>query len=135
MEEWEPDRVWQASHTGYRRTTHRRRVTLAAPKMTVQDWIDATAPQPVLLTFHLGPDVTADLQGGIARLTWPGGSARAELPCLLGWQMHRGEQDPPFGWYSRGFGHREPATVLAGRGTLPPGTVLESRFTLATLKG
>ena len=130
LEEWEPDRVWQASHTGYGATTHRRRVMLGAPVVTVQDWIDAADPQPVLLTYHLGPAVRASLDAKTARLEWPGGSARAALPALLNWQLHRGEADPPFGWYSAHFGHREPTTVLAGRGMLPPGTVLESRFIL-----
>ncbi len=135
LEEWEPDRVWQASHDGYRHTLHRRRVTLTAPYVMVQDWIEAPGPRAVLLAFHLGPAVQATLQGRNARLEWCGGSARVALPPSLAWQMHRGEQNPPFGWYSAGFGHRQPTTTLAGRGTLPPGTVLESRFTLAAKKG
>ena len=135
LEEYEPDRVWQASHDGYPNVTHRRRITLADPAVTIQDWIDASAPQPVQLTFHLGPDVEAGLQANTAQLRWCGGSARAVLPAELAWQMHRGENSPPFGWHSRGFGHREPATVLAGRGTLSPGSVLESRFTFTAPKG
>ena len=135
LEEWEPDRVWQASHDGYRHTLHRRRVTLTAPYVMVQDWIEAPGPRAVLLAFHLGPAVQATLQGRNARLEWCGGSARVALPPSLAWQMHRCEQNPPFGWYSAAFGHRQPTTTLAGRGTLPPGTVLESRFTLAAKKG
>ena len=125
-----PDRAWQASHDGYGATRHHRRVTLDAGIATVRDWIDAAGPQPVLLAFHLGPSVRAQLRDGMARLDWNGGSALVSLPSALAWRAHRGELDPPFGWYSRGFGQREPATVLAGRGLLAPGAMLTTRFTL-----
>ncbi len=129
LEEWQPNRVWQARHDGYRPVTHHRRVALDGCVVAVRDWIDAPGPQPVLLAFHLGPAVQAHLLDG-AELKWPGGRATVVLPHDLAWHIHRGEHDPPFGWYSRGFGQREPAAVLAGRGTLVPGTVLETRFTL-----
>ena len=129
LEDWQPDRVWQARHDGYRPVTHHRRVALDGYVVTVRDWIDAPGPQHVLLAFHCGPAVQARLQGG-AHLAWPGGAAAVALPDSLAWQVHRGEQDPPFGWYSRGFGQREPAAVFAGRGTLFPGSVLETRFIL-----
>ena len=72
----------------------------------------------------------AQLCGCVADLTWPGGAAQATLPGALQWQMHRGETDPPLGWYSAGFGQRQPATLLAGRGMLQPGVTLETVFTL-----
>ena len=124
LAEWEPGRLWQASHNGYARTRHHRRVALEGLLVTIRDWIEAAAPCPVLLAFHLGPCVSAEP----AQLRWPGGRAGVTLPGALAWQTHRGKIDPPFGWYSRGFGQRQPATVLAGRGTLTPGTVLETRF-------
>jgi len=34
----------------------------------------------------------------------------------LHWSAHRGETDPPLGWYSAGFGTRVPATTLLGVG-------------------
>ncbi len=84
----------------------------------------------VLLSFPLGPAVQGDSAAATATLAWPGGAATLQLPASLAWRTHRGELDPPCGWYSRGFGQREPATLLAGRGTLVPGQVLESRFTV-----
>ena len=133
LEEWHPGRAWQARHDGYAPVIHHRRVELAGRTVTVQDWIDAEAPHPVSLAFHLGPSVQVSdrMRLDEMRLAWPGGSALATLPVSLAWRAHRGEEDPPFGWYSRGFGQREPATVLAGRGTLAPGAVLTTCFTLA----
>ena len=84
----------------------------------------------MLLAFHLGPTVSARLAAPCAELRWGGGHARVTLPGALAWRAHRGETAPPFGWYSRGFGQREPATVLAGRGTLAPGMRLETRFVI-----
>jgi hypothetical protein len=130
--------TWQASHDGYRRlpdpVTHHRRVALdgRARRVTVVDWIAASAAHPVLLAFHLHPDVEVALAGSLARLQWAGGRAMVALPPELAWQVHRGETAPPFGWYSRGFGHREPAPVLAGRGQLAAGTRLETTFQIIT---
>ena len=130
LEEWQPDRLWQARHDGYAPAIHHRRVALSGRVLTIQDWVDAAGPLPVMLAYPLGPAVDASVNGR-ACLTWPTGSAIAALPGALAWRTHRGELDPPLGWYSRGFGQREPATVLAGRGTLAPGQVLETRFTIA----
>ncbi|MEU1025963.1 heparinase II/III family protein, partial [Streptomyces sp. NPDC005904] len=72
------------------------------------------------LAFHLGPAITADLAGNRARLTWTRDgeerSAVLDLPERLDWRAHRGESDPPLGWYSAGFGRRQPATTLIGTG-------------------
>ena len=43
-------------------------------------------------------------------------SAVLDLPGQLSWRAHRGESDPPLGWYSAGFGRKEPATTLVGTG-------------------
>ena len=42
--------------------------------------------------------------------------AALTLPNTLTWTAHRGEENPPLGWYSSEFGRREPATTLVGRG-------------------
>jgi hypothetical protein len=44
-------------------------------------------------------------------------TAVMELPPELSWAAHRGELDPPLGWYSAGFGRKEPSTTLVGSGT------------------
>ena len=74
----------------------------------------------VRLAFHLGPAIAADLVGNRAVLTWTRDgedrSAVLDLPGQLSWRAHRGESDPPLGWYSAGFGRKEPTTTLVGTG-------------------
>ncbi len=122
---------WEASHDGYCRlrppVKHYRHVSLQGALLVISDWIAAAVATPVLLAFHLGPAIAVSLDAGHAQLSWSAGCAVATLPALQ-WTMHRGETEPPFGWYSPGFAQRMPATVLAGRGMLRPGAVLESRF-------
>jgi hypothetical protein len=53
-------------------------------------------------------------------LAGPGGVVRTavmELPPGLSWTVHRGDTEPPLGWYSAGFGRKEPSTTLVGSGT------------------
>ncbi|MFE0181023.1 alginate lyase family protein [Streptomyces olivaceus] len=116
---------WCAEHDGYGRTVHRRRVELAGAsrELRVIDEVRGEVRgegRAVRLAFHLGPAVAADLAGSRAVLTWSRDgeerSALLDLPGRLSWRAHRGESDPPLGWYSPGFGRREPATTLVGTG-------------------
>jgi hypothetical protein len=118
---------WCAEHDGYQRTegaVHRRRVelTAASQELRVVDEVrDQHSPRrAVHLAFHLGPAIVADLVGNRAVLTWvrdgEGRSAVLDLPGQLSWRAHRGESDPPLGWYSAGFGRKEPSTTLVGTG-------------------
>ncbi|MGW1764542.1 alginate lyase family protein [Streptomyces sp. NPDC002073] len=112
---------WCAEHDGYRRSVHRRRVELTAAtrELRVVDEVRG-AGGPVRLAFHLGPAISAELVGNRAVLTWTRDgedrSAVLDLPGQLSWRAHRGESDPPLGWYSPGFGRKEPATTLVGTG-------------------
>jgi hypothetical protein len=128
---------WTAEHDGYLSlrppARHRRTVQLdkASRSIAIVDQIDGGS-HDLRLTFHLGPDVRAELDGPSALLSWPGasppGSARLELPCGLEWSLHRGETDPVLGWYSGRFGHRVPATTLLGCGRSIPGLPLSTRL-------
>ncbi|MGY3339346.1 hypothetical protein ACVW0K_005445 [Streptomyces filamentosus] len=112
---------WCAEHDGYPGAVHRRRVELvhARRELRVVDEVRGDR-RPVRLAFHLGPAVTAELAGSRAVLRWTRDgedrSAVLDLPGRLEWRAHRGESDPPLGWYSAGFGRKEPATVLVGSG-------------------
>ncbi|MFB7334411.1 alginate lyase family protein [Streptomyces adustus] len=113
---------WCAEHDGYQQAVHRRQVELSAAsqELTVVDEVRGDRPAAVRLAFHLGPAITADLVGNRARLTWTRDgedrSAELDLPGELSWQAHRGASEPPLGWYSPGFGRKEPATTLLGTG-------------------
>ncbi|MGW9591118.1 alginate lyase family protein [Streptomyces chartreusis] len=113
---------WCAEHDGYQGSVHRRRVELTAASLELRIVDEVRGPnRSVRLAFHLGPAITAELVGNRAVLTWTRDgeerSAVLDLPGHLSWQAHRGESDPPLGWYSAGFGRKEPATMLVGTGS------------------
>ncbi|CAL9336166.1 alginate lyase family protein [Streptomyces sp. enrichment culture] len=112
---------WCAEHDGYRPCVHRRRVELTAASRELRVVDEVRGPRRAArLAFHLGPEVSAELVGNRARLSWTRDgevrSAVLDLPGQLSWRAHRGETDPPLGWYSAGFGRKEPATTLVGTG-------------------
>ncbi|MET9760696.1 alginate lyase family protein [Streptomyces sp. NPDC006372] len=112
---------WCAEHDGYRDSVHRRRVELTAASRELRVVDEVRGPRrAVRLAFHLGPAITADLAGNRALLTWAvdgeDRSAALDLPGQLSWRAHRGETGPPLGWYSAGFGRKEPTTTLVGTG-------------------
>ncbi|WP_369173005.1 alginate lyase family protein [Streptomyces sp. R28] len=112
---------WCAEHDGYEGSVHRRRVELAAESQELRVVDEVRGPRrAVRLAFHLGPAIAADLVDNRAQLTWTRDgedrSAVLDLPGQLSWQAHRGETDPPLGWYSAGFGRKEPTTTLVGTG-------------------
>ncbi|MFG2268297.1 alginate lyase family protein [Streptomyces chartreusis] len=113
---------WCAEHDGYQGSVHRRRVELTPVRRELKIVDDVSGPKrSVRLAFHLGPAITAELMGNRAVLTWTRDgeerSAVLDLPGQLSWRAHRGESDPPLGWYSAGFGRKEPATTLVGTGS------------------
>ncbi|NUR02839.1 MAG: heparinase II/III-family protein, partial [Streptomyces sp.] len=112
---------WSAEHDGYQGSVHRRQVELTSESGELRVVDEVRGPGgAVRLAFHLGPAITADLVDNRAELTWTRDgedrSAVLDLPGQLSWQAHRGETDPPLGWYSAGFGRKEPATTLVGTG-------------------
>ena len=124
---------WSAAHDGYAPAVHRRTVELDRGELKIVDEVLRGAGADFRLAFHFGPDVRVVLDGHRARLSWQRDGERRTaslvLPESVTWTAHRGEQDPPLGWYSPGFGRREPATTLVGAGTAA------SDETLTTLLG
>lgn len=127
---------WSAEHDGYQPSVHRRRVELTATSQELRI-VDEVRGQhgphrAVRLAFHLGPAIAADVADNRAVLTWTRDgedrSAVLDLPGQLSWRSHRGETDPPLGWYSPGFGRKEPATTLVGTG-FADGTAPLGEFT------
>ncbi|MFI0264075.1 alginate lyase family protein [Streptomyces sp. NPDC017056] len=122
---------WCAEHDGYRPSVHRRRVELVAASRELRVVDEVRGPRrAVRLAFHLGPAISAELVGNRAALTWTRDgedrSAVLDLPGQLTWRAHRGETGPSpsssggghpmLGWYSPGFGRKEPTTTLVGTG-------------------
>jgi hypothetical protein len=133
------EQVWAAAHDGYRnlprgRVRHQRCVRLRPDHRTlvVSDLVTNHGRHQVELFFHLGPEVTALLDGDRALLSWSHRGttrlANLHLPPELSWSTHRGESDPPLGWYSLSFGERVPATTLVGAGDVHGHVTLETEL-------
>lgn len=131
---------WCAEHDGYPRCVHRRRVELnsARQELRVVDEVRGER-RAVRLAFHLGPAIAAELAGNRAALSWSRDgeerSAALELPERLRWRAHRGESDPPLGWYSAGFGRKEPTTTLVGTGFADAAALLGEFTTVLRFHG
>ena len=119
---------WAGHHTAYAHLDaglcHARQVDLDGPgqRLTVTDTVTGSRLHGVRLFWHLGPDVAVELRDGVADLTWQGPDGEGQhgrlvLPVSLEWSAHRGETDPPLGWYSPRFGVRVPTTTLVGAGS------------------
>jgi Heparinase II/III-like protein/Heparinase II/III N-terminus len=136
----QPEQTWAAEHDGYLRlasaATHRRSVRLDSPgrRLTVVDTFPVAAAVPILVSWHLGPEVAIDLDGTRAALSWQSGPNARQgsmlLPAALNWSTHRGEVDPIEGWYAPRFGTRVPATSLIGRGIATSSTRLLTELEL-----
>ncbi|MGH3627659.1 MAG: alginate lyase family protein [Sciscionella sp.] len=124
---------WSAEHHGYAPAVHRRSAMLHAARreLVITDEVLGGADSSVRLVFHLGPWVNVEITDSTASLSWAdaGSTHTAELalPGQLRWSMQRGQTDPPLGWYSAGFGRREPASTLFGAG------VVDDTATLTTV--
>ncbi|HSY89578.1 MAG TPA: heparinase II/III family protein, partial [Verrucomicrobiae bacterium] len=101
-------------------------------RIQISDRVAVAGNFPLRLAFHLGPQVTALLDGDVATLRWSCAGrpwqGRLSLPAALSWRAFRESLAPPAGWYSPAFGERMAATSLIGEGLLPGGTSLESSF-------
>jgi hypothetical protein len=118
---------WVAEHDGYADLPvpahHRRSLTLeaAARSLRIVDRVETDGDHALRLAFHLGPTVDAVVNGDQATLRWERpdggtGTARLFLPGRLAWKAHRGSTGPVLGWYSAGFGQKQPTTTLVGTG-------------------
>ncbi|MEU1148772.1 alginate lyase family protein [Streptomyces sp. NPDC005863] len=133
---------WCAEHDGYQDATHRRKVELTEERRELKVTDEVRGPRrTVRLAFHLGPAVAVDLVDSRAVLTWSRDgedrSAVLDLPAELSWRAHRGESEPPLGWYSPGFGRKEPATTLIGTASTEAGLVdgVQEFTTVLTFRG
>jgi hypothetical protein len=128
---------WSAEHDGYLglhpATWHRRCVRLdrASRRLDIADEITGGC-HVIRMAYHLGPDVSAELDGTRAILQWAHGEASGtawlELPESLRWSLHRGETNPILGWYSGGLSHRVPVFTLLGHGRSMPGEPLSTQL-------
>jgi Heparinase II/III-like protein/Heparinase II/III N-terminus len=137
LDETLPQARWEAEHAGYKTQAgpvHRRTVVLCRSSRTLtieDDVLDVGSGKiPARLAFHFGPDVDCELRPGMAHLTWSGGHATLTLPHGLDWTVHRGESDPPLGWFSPSFDVKLPSYSLLGTGAARASFPLVSRLAI-----
>jgi hypothetical protein len=126
--------TWTAEHDGYARLTppaiHRRRVEMSGDdgEVRIVDTVETDGTYPVRVAFHLGPDMEAALDGRVVRMRWLAHNrwSSAELRLCEGvtWTCVRGATEPVMGWYSAGFGCKEPASSIVGETTCRGGLEL-----------
>jgi uncharacterized heparinase superfamily protein len=116
----------EAEHDGYVRrfgALHRRQFVLstAENEVAITDWLDASRPLQVEISFLLSPGVKASVnaetiivvgQDDVPLLEMTG--AGPLIAEIVGSQV-------PGGWYSPTFNVKQPTTRLCWRGTLNPG--------------
>jgi hypothetical protein len=128
---------WSAVHDGYAALDppawHRRTVNLLSEERRIEilDQIRTAGRHPIRMAFHLGPAVYAALRDCQVELSWDddvtgSGAATLHLPGTLKWSLVRASTDPVVGWYSAGFGAKEPATTVLGEGVCAGDTELAS---------
>lgn len=136
---------WSAHHLGYGRSEaglrHHRRVELDADDRTlvVEDTLSGGTRHTASLSWHLGPQVSVEVSGAAATLSWDTQAGRRtatlHLPEQLVWSAHRGEEDPIRGWYSPRFGARVPSTTLVGDGAWTGVVTLRTVLDLSEVTG
>lgn len=108
------------SHTGYRRLPepvhHRRRALFVKPDYwLVSDELTGLGSHQIGAFFHFGPGVSVSLLRNGCLATQ--GNERFLLLSLAPGAQFRlvsEEESPIQGWYSKDYGHRQPATVFLG---------------------
>jgi hypothetical protein len=119
-------------HEGYSRQAfagrHRRSVTLDRQTATlaIRDELGAARRTPLVMSWHLHPDIACRLTDNTAVLNCGSAVIRLALPDALSWAAVRGPETVGPGWYSPSFGVKLPATTLLGQGMLAGPMTLET---------
>jgi len=128
--------TFEGWHDGYLRlpdpVKHRRLLELdkAARILVVEDTLEMSEAHDVELLFHCSEDCTVVAVPGGFRVSQGEASVRVLLPRLdpsrieSGGEearacVHHGSVSPIFGWVSRRFDHRVPASTIVWRARLP----------------
>jgi hypothetical protein len=99
--------------------------------LLVRDDIFGKTSHEIEQFWHFAPNVRVQLEAGEVVASGSRFQLRMQFsPHDLDLQLIRGQEDPPLGWYSRGYGTKEPSTVLRVR-TLSRSISIEVRFAIS----
>jgi len=124
----------QAFHKGYARLAfplnHERSFLWERQKQswTIDDRLETQGPHRIRQTFHFHPHCRVQsLKPGLFEVSIDKPVLRLKLDSRLQPSLHRGEEDPIWGWYSSRFGEKVPAFTLVGE------TAIQKTETVQTL--
>jgi hypothetical protein len=127
------------SHDGYLRLRdpvhHRRSVTFddAQACLFVKDEVWGKDAHAVEQFWHFAPHIRVELTGAGAVARGSRFALHMQFsPQDLALELIRGRENPPLGWYSRGYGAKEPATVLRARAA-SSAVVIEVTFAISVI--
>jgi hypothetical protein len=108
------------THEGYKRlvqpVVHRRRVVFVKPdRWFLLDDLSGAGTHSLEFFFHFPPDVQLHVDEHLCWATKDGNRFLMMSDPRVSLDTTRGEEGQLQGWYSRDYGHREPAPVLAGK--------------------
>jgi hypothetical protein len=107
-------------HEGYKRLAepviHRRRVAFVKPdRWFLLDDLCGGGTHSLQFFFHFAPDIQLRVAENLCWATKGDSRFLITADPRVSLDAVWGEEDPVQGWYSRDYGHREPAGVLAGK--------------------
>ena len=130
-----------AQHDGYLSlkdpVNHRRTVRFNKSQSAIQieDLIDCKSEHLVEQYFHLAPECEVTKAEDNVWLI-KRGVIKIKLTCPRDFEteVHRGENEPPLGWYSKRFGHKQPTSVLKQHRKITGTTVFTSKIEIQTME-
>jgi hypothetical protein len=141
---WEPSNTGgkvAGEHNGYSTLSdpviHRRTLELDGSKrvLTIRDDIIAGEEHNIAIFFHFSEHCALNPSGQKRYHVDAGtGTVEIELDTLFQIDTYKGSTDPIYGWVSRGYHQRQPATTLIGRCRCKGGTSLVCKVNIGCLK-
>lgn len=110
---------WLAEHDGYLRlgdpVLHRRRIQYVprAGVIRITDVVNCSGRHALEWHWHFAPECRIELCSEGARVEVPGWSLTLrQLEAGAEASLHSGQDNPPLGWISRRFDHKQPSPTL-----------------------
>ena len=131
--------IVEAAHDGYRKQfgiTHHRRITMDLNSgFTVDDWLSGTGSHAVEISYLIHPALSVlQQEGGIIIYKETEALLSIHPPPSLLLGVHGGDS-AACGWYSPGFGVKEPAPRIVFSGILQPMQTATTRFMVLPPRG
>jgi hypothetical protein len=126
------------THDGYTRLSdpvvHRREIVYdkAQRAFEIVDHLTGKSRHDVELFWHLSEDCRAELLGSqrvVARVADVELTIEVDTPDFV-LELVRGRDEPPLGWISRRFDHREPTVTVRCAGSVAGSSTIRTRLTV-----